>query len=60
MKILTNDKNPAVLKLLVSANIANTQVPCEKVSFGGKRMHMFFSLVRKVIKFEAGFVLHNS
>ncbi|XP_034242379.1 methionine--tRNA ligase, cytoplasmic [Thrips palmi] len=37
MKILTNEKNPAVLKLLVSASLAKVEVTCQDVSFGDKK-----------------------
>lgn len=42
MKIFTNEKNPAVLKLLVSSIVAKVDVACQNVNFGGKDVTILF------------------
>ncbi|KAK3927898.1 Methionine--tRNA ligase, cytoplasmic [Frankliniella fusca] len=57
MKILTNEKNPAVLKLLVSANVAKIKVPCETVSFGDRKPCVAHSL--PILELDSGVVLSS-
>lgn len=57
MKILTNEKNPAVLKLLVSASIAKTKVSCETVSLGDKKPCVSHSL--PILMLDSGLVLSS-
>lgn len=57
MKILTNEKNPAVLRLLVAANAAKIDVPCQKVAFGDKKPTL--SQCLPVLELDSGLILSS-
>lgn len=57
MKILTNEKNPAALKLLISASAAKIKAPCENVAFGDKKSCLSQSL--PLLELDSGLALSS-